>query len=98
MAMDPMIAVAAGVAAVNVALLLVLVGIWVRNYSTFGSNLVLGLVVFGAAMVIENAMAVYFFLSTQMLYAGGQTVQQAVLVLRLIEFVAVAVLTYVTWQ
>lgn len=98
MAMNPFLMYGAGIAAINAALLLVLIGVWARNYSKFGSQLVLGLLVFGVAMLVENAAAVYFFFSVKMLYAGDPGVQQAVLVLRFIQFVAVAVLTYVTWK
>jgi len=96
MAMGPLIQAAAALAAVNVVLLLPLIGIWVRNYSTFRTHLVGGLVVFAVAMLAENAMAVYFFFSMSSLYAGDPHVQQAVLVLRSLQFVAIGVLSYAT--
>ncbi|WP_226012780.1 hypothetical protein [Halomicrobium salinisoli] len=96
MAMDPLIRYATVLAGVNVLLLLPLVGVWVRNYSTFRTNLVLGLVVFAVAMLAENAVAVYYFFSMSSFYSGDPHVQQAVLVLRGIQFVAIAVLSYVT--
>lgn len=94
MAMDPFITYAAALSAVNVLLLLPLIGLWIRNYSTFKTTLVLGLLFFSVAMFAENAVALYFFFSMQSFYAGDPHVQQAVLVLRAIQFVAVAVLSY----
>jgi hypothetical protein len=55
-------------------------------------------VTFGAVMLVENAMAVYFFFSMQSFYSGDPHVQQAVLVLRGLQLVAIGVLTYVTMQ
>jgi hypothetical protein len=96
MAMGPLIQAAAALAALNVVILLPLIGVWVRNYSTFRTSLVGGLVVFAVAMLAENAVAVYFFFSMSSLYAGDPGVQQAVLVLRSLQFVAIAVLSYAT--
>ncbi|MFB6105604.1 MAG: hypothetical protein ABEJ70_01395 [Halobacteriaceae archaeon] len=96
MAMGPTIQAATALAVVNGVLLLVLTAVWVRNYRTFATPLVLGLVAFAVAMLAENALAVYYFVSMQSFYAGDPGVQQAVLVLRAVQLVAVAVLTYVT--
>ena len=96
MAMGPLITAAAGLAGLNVLLLLPLLGVWIRNYSTFGTSLVLGLATFAVALIAENAVALYFFFSMQSFYAGDPHVQQAVLVLRALQFVAVAVLSYAT--
>ena len=98
MAMGPLIQAATALAAVNVLFLVALTAVWLRNYRTFGTRLILGLVAFGAAMLVENAVAVYYFLSMQSLYAGDPHVQQAVFVLRAIQFGALVVLTYVTLQ
>jgi hypothetical protein len=98
MSMSTTITAATALAAVNVLLLLVLTSVWVRNYRQFASKLVLGLIAFGVAMLAENGVAIYFFLSMQSLYAGDPHVGVAVLVLRAIQFVAVALLTYVTWR
>jgi hypothetical protein len=96
MAMGPWLAVAAGLAVVNVALLAVLTVVWVRNYRTFRTPLVLGLIAFAVVLLVENLAAVYFFVSMQMLYAGSPLAQQSVALLRGLEFVALAFLTYVT--
>jgi len=96
MAMGPLITAAAVLAALNTLLLLPLVAVWIRNYNTFGTNLVGGLVLFAVAMLAENAVAVYFFFSMASFYGGSAGVQQAVLVLRTLQFVAIAALTYTT--
>lgn len=98
MAMDTGMTIASALAGINVVLLLVLTGVWVRNYRQFRSRLLLGLVAFGAVMVAENAVAIYYFLSQAMLYTNDPGVGTAVLVLRTLEFVAVLVLTWVTIQ
>jgi len=94
--MDPMITAAAVVAGLNSALLLPLVGVWIRNYRTFGTGLVGGLVLFAVAMLVENAMAIYFFFSMASFYSGDPGVQKVVLVLRGLQFVAIASLSYTT--
>lgn len=95
-AMGPWMLVATLLSAVNVLLLVVLTGIWVRNYRAFGSELTAGLAMFGIALLLENAAAIYFFFSTGMLYANSPGVQQSVVTLRALQTVALAFLTYVT--
>jgi hypothetical protein len=98
MAMSTWITVASGIAALNVCLLAALGFVWVRNYRRFKTPLVLGLLAFAAVMLVENAAAIYFFFSMGMLYAGDAVAQQFVAGLRGLQFLALAVLTYVTWQ
>jgi hypothetical protein len=98
MAMGIMIQAASALAGVNILLLVALSGVWLRNYRTFRTPLVLGLVAFGGVMLVENALALYFFFSMQSLYSGDPHVQQAVLVLRALQLVAIGFLTYVTMR
>jgi hypothetical protein len=98
MAMGPLIQAASALSGVNIVLLVALSVVWLRNYRTFGTSLVLGQLAFAVAMLVENAVALYFFFSMQSLYSGDPHVQQAVLVLRAIQLVAIGVLTYVTMQ
>ena len=72
--------------------------VWLRNYWTFRSNLLLGLLAFAGVMLAENLVAVYYFFSMQMLYVGDPGAQQSVVVLRALQFVALLFLTYVTMQ
>ena len=94
--MEPWMAVATAFSAINVVLLGVLTVVWIRNYQTFGSEMTAGLAAFAAVLLIENAVAIYFFFSNGMLYAGAPSVQQSVSLLRALQTVALAFLTYVT--
>jgi len=96
MAMGPWITVATALSAVTTVLLAVLSTIWLRNYRKFKTPLILGLLAFAVAMLVENLIAVYFFFSMGMLYAGSPAAQQTVVALRALQLVAVAFLTYVT--
>jgi hypothetical protein len=83
----------------NLVLLAALGAVWIGNYRTFKAPLALGLVVFAAVLFVENAVAVYFFLfSPGMLYADASPVQTTVAVMRTLQFVALASLTWVTMQ
>jgi hypothetical protein len=59
---------------------------------------VLGLIAFSGVMLVENALALYFFFTMQSLYSGDPHVQEAVLVLRGLQLVALGFLTYVTMR
>ena len=95
-AMGSWLLLATALAGVNLLLLGVLTAVWLRNYRTFRSGMVAGLVAFGAVMLVENAVAVYFFFSMQSLYAMDPGVQQVVALLRGLQAVALGFLTYVT--
>ncbi|MDS0240933.1 hypothetical protein NDO74_06410 [Haloferax sp. S2CR25-2] len=94
--MDTQIVAASALSGVNILLLAALTAVWIRNYRTFRTSLVLGLLAFAVVMLVENAVALYFFFTMQSLYSGDPHVQQAVLVLRGLQLVALAFLTYVT--
>lgn len=98
MAMSTAITAASVLAAVNLVLLAGLAVVWLRNYRTFRTPLILGLLAFAVAMAAENAVAIYFFFSMGMLYSGDPAVQSAVLVLRALQFLALVFLTWVTMQ
>lgn len=94
--MQPQIQLASILAGVTLVCLLVLTAVWARNYRRFRTTLVFGLLAFAVAMLAENALALYFFATMQSLYSGDPHVQQAVLVLRTLQLVAVGTLTYAT--
>jgi len=96
--MNTWITVATAFAGLNVLLLAVLGTIWIRNYRTFKSPLILGLIAFAVVMAIQNVASIYFFFSMGMLYAGSIRAQLFVAGLRSLEFLALLFLTYVTWQ
>lgn len=98
MAMEPNLVIASVLSGVSILLLLGLIAVWIRNYRTFRSSMVLGLIAFGVVLLAENVLALYFFFSTNMLYAGDQFAQQMLLVLRTLQLAAVAFLAYVTMK
>ena len=87
-----------GLTILTSVLLAVLGGVWLRNYRRFRSSMVLGLLAFSAVLLIENLIAVAFFFSMGMLYSTDPLVAQVVLGMRLLELIAVGVLTAVTLQ
>ena len=96
--MSTSISIASALAGVNLLMLAALAVVWVRNYRTFRTPLILGLLAFDVAMAAENALAIYFFFSMGMLYSGDPGVQSAVVLLRALQFVALVFLTWVTMQ
>lgn len=95
--MDPPTLVAMLVAAVNSVLLAVLVGVWFSNYRQFRTPMVLGLLGFSSVLLLENLVALAFYLnSMRMLYSMDPLAGQVVLGLRLLELVAISFLTYAT--
>jgi len=98
MTMGPAITTAIALAVVNVVLLVVLTGIWGRNYREFHSNLTLGLMAFAVVLLIENLVAIFFFFSMANLYSSDPLVGEIVAMLRGLQFVALVFLTYVTMQ
>ena len=86
---------ATGLAGVDLPLQGVLTAVWLRNYRTFHSSLVAGLVAFGT-VTAENAVAVDFFFGMQSLYSMDPGVQQVVALLRGLQALALAFLTYAT--
>lgn len=87
---------AAGFAAVNLAFLGTLSAIWIQNYRTFRTPLVLGLLAFSVVLFVENAVALYAFLTMSALYAMDPAAQQIVAGLRGLQFLALLFLTYAT--
>lgn len=96
--MSTQLMVAGGLSILNVLLLAGLGTVWVRNYRTFKTPMVLGLVAFSTVLLLENLVAIYFIFSMNMLYSTSPNVHAIVAVIRALQFVAVAILTYVTMQ
>ncbi|WP_247729770.1 hypothetical protein [Halovivax limisalsi] len=91
--------IATGFAALSALLLLVLASIWIRNYRTFRTPMILGLVVFAVVLLLENATAIYFFFSSmKMLYVNDPAVLTSVAILRGLQFLALCFLTWATLQ
>jgi hypothetical protein len=96
MAMGTWITIASALAGLNVLLLVALTLVWLANYRTFRTPLILGLAAFAVVMLVENAAALYFYFSMGMLYSGSPQAQQFVAAMRAMEFLAIAFLTYVS--
>jgi hypothetical protein len=82
-------------AAVNVVLLLVVVGIWARTYREIRAPLTLGSIVFGVFLLAENAAALYFYFNAPPMPAPAV---RFMMYLQILETVGIAALAYVTWQ
>jgi hypothetical protein len=87
----------------NVVLLSGLLFVWLRNYHQFRSKHTLGLSVFGALMLAENGLALYFFTMDPMLAHWFQTAmpeppQIAMMALRLVTSGALLFLLWITWD
>lgn len=91
--------------ALNVALLVGLGYIWGRNYVQFRSKHTLGLFVFAVLLLLENLLAVYFFVFHATLTAwilDPQAVppiaQFAMSSLRALEFAGLVFLSWISWD
>jgi len=69
------LAIAAALSALSVVVLLVLAGVWIREYRAVRTPLVLGLVAFILVLLVENSVALYFYFATmESLYVDDQFV------------------------
>lgn len=97
MAMGTELMVATVFSGLNAVLLAVLTYVWLSNYRTFKTKETLGLASFALVLLLENLVAIYYFLQPMsMLISSNPTAQRAVLVLRILQFVALSFLTFVT--
>jgi len=86
---------------VNLLLLAVLIVIWGRNYRQLRSRQTLGMLVFAALLLVENAFALYVFsldpvLSLWFSNQVPDPAWRAMSVFHVLETVAIAFLTWVT--
>lgn len=98
MVMSTEVTVATALSGGNLALLGVLTYVWVQNYRTFRTPLVLGLLAFSLVFVLENLVVIYFFFAEAMLYGYDPIVHRVMLALRSLQFAALLSLAYVTVQ
>lgn len=92
-------------AVLNIALLVGLTYVWGRNYAQLRSKHALGLLLFAVFLLGENLFAVYFFVlhDTLSAWIADETLVPpiaagAMLVLRVFEFLGLAVISWVTWD
>ncbi|PSP85257.1 hypothetical protein BRC96_02595 [Halobacteriales archaeon QS_6_64_34] len=87
----------------NILLLAVLIYVWGQNYYQIRSKHTLGLLVFALFLFGENVIALYFYSLDPLLSAWFSTqvpdpAWQAMMALHSFETVALAVLTWITWD
>ena len=96
------LSVAGAATAINVVVLLVLVGIWVRNYRELGSKHALGLSVFGLLLLAENALAFFYYVIdpqvAQLLQSAAPIAGRAMFSVQLLELLGLLFLAWVTWD
>lgn len=92
-------------AVLNIVLLLVLLSVWGRNWWQIRSKHTLGLVLFSAFLLGENALAAYWFILDPTLSLWihqdqlvPRPAQIALATLRVFQFIGLAFLTWVTWD
>jgi hypothetical protein len=93
---------AAAATALNVLLLVVLLGIWVRNYREFGSKHALGFVLFGLMLLAENVLAFYYYVLdpnvATLLNSAAPIAGRAMMSVQVLELAALAFLLWITWD
>ena len=94
--------VAGAAAAINVVVLLTLVGIWVRNYRQLGSKHALGLAVFGVLLLAENGLALYYYVLdpavAELLRSAAPVAGRAMSAVQVLELLGLLFLAWVTWD
>ncbi|MFC7324638.1 hypothetical protein ACFQMF_08605 [Halorubrum rutilum] len=89
--------------AVNVAMLSALTWVWARNYLSFRSKHSVGLAAFGAVLLAQNALSLYFYLYHPVLAGWFATdmpslAWQANVAVHVLQTVALGFLLWVTWD
>ena len=88
----------------NVLLLAGLCYVWGRNYLQFRSKHTVGLLLFGALLLAQNLLHLYYYLLDPTLStwwhssAVSAPVWEAQMVLHVAQTVGLAILTWVTWD
>ena len=86
----------------NLGLLLGLSYVWLRNYRTLRTRFTLGFLVFGAFLLAQNGYALYIYVvdpTTSSWFAEiPERYNLAIMLLTLLQFGALAVLSWVTLE
>lgn len=83
-------------AALNVLLLVVLVGIWTRNLREIRSKQTFGSLLFALFLLGENALAFYYYNFASIPLSAPAV--RAMMYLQVLEAAGIAVLVYVVWE
>ena len=92
--MEVLMALSAGIALVNVALLMALLTIYARIYKSAKTSFTVGLMFFAGMLILHNTIAVYAYFAMEPLYASE--LLPYFLVVHLAELAGIAVLLKVT--
>jgi hypothetical protein len=94
--MSTALTIAAALSALSLIVLGVLAVVWIREYRTVGTSLVLGLTVFILVLLVENAVALGFYVTMNTLYVDDPVVRQIIAVTRGLQLVALLLFAYVS--
>lgn len=94
--MSLLLDVARVAAGLNVVLLLFLASVWARNYREIRSKQTLGTLVFALLLTAENLLALYYYTLSGLALSAPAI--RAMMYLQVLEFLAVAFLTWVTYD
>lgn len=90
------------VTGLNLVLLVGLTYVWFRNYRRHGARHTLALLVFGGFLLLENVLWLYLYVVNtgyiDWYNATGADIQISIMGLCGLEFVALLVLSRLTWQ
>lgn len=93
---------ASAATAVNVVVLVVLLGIWARNYREFRSKHTLGLSVFALLLLVENLLSLYYYVLDPTVAAvlndAAPFAGRAMMTVQLFELAALLFLLWITWD
>jgi hypothetical protein len=93
---------ASAATALNVVLLVVLGGIWIRNYRQFRSKHTLGLAVFAVLLLAENLLSLYYYVIDPTVAAvlndAAPFAGRAMMTVQVLELAAILFLFWVTWD
>lgn len=88
-------------AGVNLLLLVALASVWFRGYRRHGATHTLGLLVFAAFLLVENALWLYFYVLHPAFVGwfvnSGTEIQVGMTLLCGLELVALGFLARITW-
>lgn len=86
--------------ALNVVLLVILGGIWVRNYREFRSKHTLGLTVFAVLLLAENLLSLNYYVLdpqvAQLLNSADPIAGRAMMFVQVLELAGIGFLLWVT--
>ncbi|MBI5355357.1 MAG: hypothetical protein HZB68_02770 [Candidatus Aenigmarchaeota archaeon] len=84
-----------GLAAVNIAILLAVLYVYVQNYIAMKARFTLGLILFAFLLLLENSLSLYFNYTMMKMFSPVET---ELLYIKTLQTLALGFLAYVTWK